>query len=217
MNPHLRTVLRSAVMTVNTPIAKRRLTSRLAVTPRPIKLEIGGLEPREGWVVTNVNAVTKHFMDATTRWPLEDDSVEVVYADNVIEHLTLEQGRALFAEAKRCLRPGGAIRLVTPDIRTHVEMYLAGTKPTDSAAGKHYASMNLTVEHPIDLVRIPIGSFGHHAGYVYDFETLAAELTRVGFSNPVHTAPGESTHPDFAGLDKRSHEGGAQLAVEASA
>ncbi len=200
---------------MNTPVAKLRLGRALAQAPRPLRLEIGGLVAREGWVVTNVNAVARNYLDATRRWPLDDDSVEVVYADNVIEHIDLEAGRALLAEAARCLQPGGVIRLVTPDIRAHVDMYLNGDDPANSAAGRHYRSIGLTVEHPIDLVRIPIGSFGHHVGYVYDYETLAAELTRAGFSNVVRCELGESPHPALHGLDNSTREGGAQIAVEA--
>ena len=217
MNPRLRAVARTSVRTLNTPIAKARLTKELAKAPRPLKIELGGLTPRPGWVVTNVNAVARLYLDATTRWPVEDDSVECVYADNVIEHITLDAGRRMLTEAARCLKPGGVIRLVTPDIRTHVEMYLSGDDPAQSPAGRLYQSLGLTVEHPIDMVRIPIGSFGHHEGYVYDFETLELELGRAGFTSPKRCELGESEHPDLAGLDNRGQEGGAQMAVEATA
>lgn len=215
MHPRLRATARALVRTVNTPVARARLTRVLADAPRPLRLEIGGIVPRSGWVITNVNAVTKNYLDATVRWPLEDASVSHIYSDNVIEHIPLDAGRAMFAEAYRCLQPGGVIRLVTPDIRTHVEMYLTGSGALDSAAGRHYKSMGLTVEHPIDLIRIPIGSFGHHTGYVYDFETLDAELTRAGFRSTVRCELGESEHAALRGLDQRSQEGGAQIAVEA--
>lgn len=207
--------MRPVVLTVNTPVAKARLTRALRTAPRPVKLEIGGVKPRPGWVVTNVSAVTRNYLDATVPWPLEDSSVSHVYADNVIEHITLDQGRAMLAEAYRCLRPGGVIRIVTPDIRGHVEMYLAGAASLDNAAARHYRKAGLTVEHPVDLVRIPIGSFGHHTGYVYDFETLDAELTRAGFHSTTRQELGRSPHPELVGLDDRQSEGGAQIAVEA--
>jgi hypothetical protein len=216
VNPRLRAVVRSAVRTANTPVARAHLRHELSHAPRPLKLEIGGLTKRPGWVITNVNATTRNYLDATRRWPLEDGAVAYVYADNVIEHIPLEAGRAMLAEAYRCMQPGGVIRLITPDIRTHVEMYLAGTDSLDSAAGKHYREMGLTVEHPIDLVRIPIGSFGHHTGYVYDFDTLDLELKRAGFHSAVRCELGTSEHADLAGLDQRGHEGGAQIAVEAT-
>jgi SAM-dependent methyltransferase len=216
VDPRLRAVARTAVRTANTPLARARLTKRLAAEPRPLKLEIGGIVPRPGWVITNVNAVTKLYLDATVRWPLEDASVSHVFNDNVIEHIPLAAARAMLAEAHRCLQPGGVIRIVTPDLRAHVDLYLAGTAPADTAAGRHYAGMGLTVEHPIDLVRIPIGSFGHHTGYVYDFETLRAELERAGFRDVVRCAAGESAHAELRGIDRRNHEGGAQIAVEAT-
>src|SRR3954452_16614581 len=215
MNPHLRAAARAAVRAANTPLAKSRRAKAFAAEPRPLKLEIGGLRPRPGWVVTNVNAVTRHYLDATRRWPLEDGSVSCVYADNVIEHITLDAVRRMLAEAHRCLAPGGVIRLVTPDLRGHVELYLAGRGALDDAVAQTYRGMGLTVEHPVDLVRCPVASFGHHTGYLYDFETLDAELQRAGFTAITRCELGKSEHPELIGLDGRGHAGPGQIAVEA--
>lgn len=215
--PGARSLARKGVQALNTPLAKARFRQALADADRPYRLEIGGHTPREGWIVTNVNAVTRLYLDATKRWPFADKSVEIVYSDNVIEHLTLEAGRAMLRESHRCLGPGGTIRIVTPDLRAHVEMYLSGEAAMTSAAALHYRDLGLEVEHPIDLVRIPIASFGHHQGYLYDFDTLAAELRRAGFSNVTRRALGTSDHSALQGLDIRGDEGGAQLAVEAVA
>ena len=216
VNPRLRAVLRTTVLTVNTPLAKRRASKAFDGAARPIKLEIGGLTKRPGWVVTNVGPLTSNYMDATIRWPLEDASVSHVYSDNVVEHLPLEAGRVMFTETYRCLQPGGVVRMVTPDLRAHVENYLAGKAPAGDPEAKVYEEMGLTVEHPLDWVRIPIASFGHHEGYVYDFETLKLELERAGFRDVVRRPLGESSHAEFAGLDQRADEGGAQMAVEAT-
>ena len=216
MNPRLRKVARSAVLTVNTPLAKGRAARAIRKADRPAKLEIGGLEARPGWLVTNVNAVTRNYLDATRTWPMEDGSLEVVYADNVIEHISLEQGRVMLAEAYRCLQPGGVIRLVTPDLRKHVELYLSGAEAVDGTVGSFYRGLGLVVEHPVDLVRIPIASFGHHVGYLYDFDALAAELRRAGFTQPAEYSLGDSSHAALKDLDQRTDEGGAQMAVEAT-
>jgi SAM-dependent methyltransferase len=215
VNPKVRTIVRASVRAVNTPIAKTRTRRALACASRPLKLEIGGLEQRPGWLVTNVNALTRHFLDATKRWPLDAGSVSHVYSDNVIEHLSLDATRQLLAEAHRCLQPGGVIRLITPDVRAHVEMYLSGDPALGGAAARHYRDIGLVVEHPIDVLRIPIAEFGHHQGYVFDFETLRFELERAEFTSVVRTDTGSSEHEAFAGLDQRTSEGGAQLAVEA--
>jgi SAM-dependent methyltransferase len=215
VNPKVRAVVRPAVLAVNTPLARLRLRRALARAARPLKLEIGGLAPRPGWIVTNVSAVTRNYLDATTTWPIEDGAVSHVFSDNVIEHLTLDQNRALLREAHRCLQPGGVIRLVTPDIRGHLELYLSGAPALETAIAGHYREAGLVVEHPIDLLRIPIGSFEHHLGYAWDFETLEAELVAAGFHSVTRHELGESADPDLAGLDLRNAEGGAQLAVEA--
>src|SRR3546814_13917337 len=117
----------------------------------------------------------------------------------------------MLREAARCLRPGGVIRLVTPDIRHHIELYIAGVVPAETPAGKHYSSMDLTVEHPLDLVRIPIGAFGPHTGYVYDFATLKAERQAAGFRDVVRCPLGVGQHRDLAGMAHRGVAGDSQL------
>lgn len=220
MNPRLRAfvkpVARPVVLAANTPIARRRALRELESHPRPLKLEIGGNAPRAGWFVTNVGPFTKHYLDATAPWPIEDGAVELIYSDNVIEHIPLVPARTLFAEAYRCLQPGGAIRFVTPDLRAHVERYLAGVAPKGDPEAAVYEESGLTVEHPLDWVRIPIASFEHHLGYVYDFDTLKAELERAGFTQVRRHELNESDHAGLAGLDLRAAEGGAQMAVEAT-
>lgn len=214
-HPRLYAAARTAILTVNTPLARRRAQRAIAEAPRPVRLEIGGLTEREGWLVTNVNARARNYLDATGPWPFEDGALEVVYADNMIEHVPLEAGRVMFAEAFRCLQPGGVIRLVTPDLRKHVELYLSGAAAVDGEIGQFYRSLGLTVEHPVDLVRVPIASFGHHTGYLYDVATLAAELERVGFDDAREWSLSDSQHQALKDLDKRTGEGGAQMAVEA--
>lgn len=164
-----------------------------------------------------MNAVARAYLDATQPWPLDSGSVEYVYSDNVIEHLTLQQGRAMLDEAHRCMQRGGVIRTVTPDLRAHVDLYLNGVDLAQNEVAKHYREIGLDVEYPVDLVRIPVAAFGHHAGYIHDFETLAAELRRAGFKNVIRCELGASEHEALRGLDVRSYEGGAQLAVEATA
>ena len=211
----MKALVRPTVLAVNTPIAARRARREIDAAPRPLKMELGGNAPRAGWTVTNVGPTTRLYMDATTAWPLEDGAVSFVYSDNVIEHIPLEPARTLFAEAYRCLQPGGVIRFVTPDLRAHVDRYLAGKAPKGDPEARVYEESGLTVEHPIDWVRIPIASFEHWQGYVYDFETLRAELERAGFTDVARRELNESPHPELAGLDLRAEEGGAQMAVEA--
>ena len=48
--------------------------------------------------------------------PMPDASHDVVYADQVLEHMPgIDRARELVAEARRVLRPGGALLVVVPD------------------------------------------------------------------------------------------------------
>lgn len=47
------------------------------------------------------------------RWPLDDNSADLVICDNVLEHLP--ETDSFFAEARRVLRPGGTVCIRTPN------------------------------------------------------------------------------------------------------
>ena len=56
--------------------------------------------------------------------PISSDSAEIFYFSHVNEHLPDKQNHHLFAEVFRCLRPGGTLRIVYPDIDLAYEAYL---------------------------------------------------------------------------------------------
>lgn len=51
---------------------------------------------------------------AGSRLPLLSDSVGVAVAHEVIDHITLEDNRRLFAELRRVLKPGGVVLVKSP-------------------------------------------------------------------------------------------------------
>lgn len=59
-------------------------------------------------------------LDVIEAWappiPASDEGLDVVYADQVLEHMAgIEAARALVADARRVLRPGGIFFVVVPD------------------------------------------------------------------------------------------------------
>jgi len=56
--------------------------------------------------------------DCSATWPLPDDSLDVVFTSNFFEHLPSKQGLAnTLAQAHRCLRPGGLVLAIGPNIK----------------------------------------------------------------------------------------------------
>jgi SAM-dependent methyltransferase len=62
--------------------------------------------------------VTFFNQDCTQRWPIETESLDVVFTSNFLEHLP-DKGSVLCAlkEAFRCLKPGGRIVCLGPNIK----------------------------------------------------------------------------------------------------
>lgn len=56
-------------------------------------------------------------------WPVESNSVELIFSSHTIEHLNDEFNDQLFREALRCLVPGGLLRITCPNIDLYVDAY----------------------------------------------------------------------------------------------
>jgi predicted SAM-dependent methyltransferase len=104
--------------------------ARWLAAPGPRILNLGGGNALfDRWLTADVTARADVYMDMTRRLPVPDACLDVVYMEEVIEHLTLTDGRALLAECLRILRPSGHLRLTTPSLE-----YFA-TRVTESDEG----------------------------------------------------------------------------------
>jgi SAM-dependent methyltransferase len=82
--------------------------------PRIINLG-GGSNTFDRWLTADMDPRADVFMDVTKPLLLlPNASVDMIYLEEVIEHISREQGTALLAECARMLKPGGALRLTTP-------------------------------------------------------------------------------------------------------
>ena len=193
--------------------ALRRTCARLAASraagaylrTHPVtKLQIGaggGLLP--GWLNTDRDpGPGVAHLDATRPFPLPDRSFDYVFGEHVIEHLTREQGAAMLAECRRVLKPGGRVRITTPDLERIVSLHGAGD---DDVRARYVAWSTDAFVPGADRPRAAFvinqlfRGWGHR--FIYDEETLAAALLAVGLSAPVRRAYGESADPALAGIE----------------
>jgi SAM-dependent methyltransferase len=83
------------------------------------------------WSLDLSRALVKHWASsvmpliqpATDPWPLSSGSLGTVFASNFFEHLTLEEGTTVLAEALRVLRPGGRLIVIQPNFRLEPRRY----------------------------------------------------------------------------------------------
>lgn len=98
-------------------------------------LNIGcGHRYHKDWVNIDVDPATPEVMkaDITRGLPFADNSFEVVYHSNVLEHLPSQLGKHLIKECYRVLRPGGVLRINLPDLEKMVREYLANMEKARS-------------------------------------------------------------------------------------
>ncbi len=210
---------RSALNTFNRPFGKRRLQRSLREHGNQgCSLEIGAYETtRPGWIATDVTWRCKNYLDVTQTWPIDSNFISNIFADNVIEHLSLNSNKFLFKEAFRTLKPGGSIRLITPDIGALVEKYRQGwTLSADLV--QQLISEGYLIAHGVDLLRFAFQDDGHDAGYLWDQDSLFTELSDVGFAELKSYELGHSDNPAFAETDSRTGTpiGRVMLTVEAT-
>ncbi len=62
--------------------------------------------------------------DAGYRWPFEDASFDAVYSEHMFEHILPMDGATFLREVYRILKPGGVLRLTTPDLEKYMLGYV---------------------------------------------------------------------------------------------
>jgi predicted SAM-dependent methyltransferase len=182
-----------------------------------VQVNIGaGRKPVEGWINTDVVWQGKVYLDATRPWPIPAGSVHFVYADNVIEHVTLAQGREVFRHTYDALAPGGVFRLATPDVEAVARQYLENGELARLGMERN-RERGRDFTYPVELLRQVYVGAQHYLGFIYDYAAISAEMEKAGFV--VKRVPaGASDYPPLAGLEVRMHpaEEATALIVEGS-
>ncbi len=169
------------------------------------KLQIGsGPHFLPGWLNTDYEPVSGEFvfMDATRRFPLPERAFEHVFSEHMIEHITYEQGQVMLGESFRCLKPGGKIRIATPNLKNIVELYAAAKtdrqkRYIDWAMSLFYP--HVASKHEGFVINNFVRNWGHL--FVYDPATLRFALEQAGFTAVRECPTGVSEDNVFQNLE----------------
>jgi predicted SAM-dependent methyltransferase len=135
--------------------------------------------------------------------PFADASCKGIRVEHFLEHIEPREDLPSFlGHCRRALQPGGALRVVVPD----VEKYLRAYSRNDPGS---FAELGFSPPFPADLpTRLDLVNHAFHQWHEhrwgYDFETLSDRLRRAGFSEVVKEAYGESVDATLA-QDRPSH------------
>jgi len=137
-------------------------------------------------------------LDLTAPLPVPSDTLEAVYSEHFIEHIERPQAQRLLAECHRVLKPGGVLRVSTPDLRTIVQHYLAGRIDA-------WHDMHWRPETPARMLNESMREWGHR--FLYDAEELEAALRAAGFRQIERKTWRASARPELADLECRPDHG----------
>jgi predicted SAM-dependent methyltransferase len=127
--------------------------------------------------------------------PFDDKSADYIYSEHFIEHLSREEGLAIFKEIFRLLKPHGIIRVSTPNLAELVDAY-------NKKELSRWVSWQ--PESPCRILNDGLTSWGHK--FTYDEDELRNSLTLSGFKDIVSQPYGESPHPELRGLEHRPRQ-----------
>lgn len=95
-------------------LARKKIAKWLSKSePRIVNLG-GGANISDRWLTADMDPRADVYVDISRPLPFPDQSVDVIYLEEVIEHVPRTTGIRLLAECHRILKPGGALRLTTP-------------------------------------------------------------------------------------------------------
>ncbi|MFC1848271.1 methyltransferase domain-containing protein [Chloroflexota bacterium] len=168
-------------------------------------LQVGaGTNSLEGWLNTDQCPVNNRvvYMDAIQPFPFKDNTFEYVFSEHQIEHLSYEEGLFMLGECYRILKPGGKIRIATPDLETLICLFT----PDKSDIQKKYIDWvvarwlpHATVKKECFVINNAFRHWWHK--FIYDRETLRHALESVGFANLKYYDPGESDDETLRGIE----------------
>lgn len=123
--------------------------------------------------------------DITKGVPFKDETVDLAFSSHLIEHLDRTQGEFLLKECYRVLKPGGILRVSTPDTQLITKKYLDGTI-------WDYKYINVGVEQAHDGAEAYYNLLlaGHKT--IYDENSLTKLLEKAGFKEIKRCSPFES-------------------------
>jgi predicted SAM-dependent methyltransferase len=208
MNKNIRDKMLRLIQRALSPLVYRRGLRGYLKQCEARKLHLGaGPNVLDGWFNTDACPIDKRvfYIDASRSLPVDDQTFDYLFSEHLIEHLTYMDALSMLKECHRIVRPGGRIRIATPDIDKIIQLRV--TEKSDLQ--QRYVKWHIDTFFPevgvyddIYVINNAFSGFGHK--FLYDENTLRTFMTKAGFVEIVRCGPGQSDDVHLRGIDFRA-------------
>jgi predicted SAM-dependent methyltransferase len=162
-----------------------------------------GTDYKEGWINIDNNTdnnITKLDLNWDLRNPLPfpDNSVDFIFNEHFVEHLTPEESKIALLDFRRVMKKGGVMRIAMPDLELAIEIYL-DPKWRDRPYIKNFKLDY--VQTKAELLNMGFRFWDHK--WFYDWEELERRLKEVGFTEIKRAEHSRSVYKELCGLETR--------------
>lgn len=185
-------------------VIKKRIERLLRQYPDKIMLNLGcGTDYKEGWINIDNNS-DNNIIRLDLNWdlrrplPFKENSVDYIFNEHFIEHLTVEEGQRAIKDAMRVLRRGGVLRMATPDLEVTVDKYLNLPLSKDKTLKKFNLDF---IQTRAERINIGFRWWGHK--WIYDWEELDRRLREAGCTDFIRGKLCKSKHKELRNLETR--------------
>lgn len=141
--------------------------------------------------------------------PFADGCADAIFSEDFVAQLEPDALERFLAECRRMLKPDGTLRVLTPDLRRFMRMYLDEPE-------RLMRFWNVAVGVPLpnataaDVVNLGMKLAGR---WQYDAETFGRIAARAGLDT-VSARYNESRHPALRGIDLRRPDEAVSMYLE---
>ena len=185
-------------------IRRRAIKAYLANTDSP-KLHIGcGPHRLDGWLNTDVDTRNGAvYLNATKPLPFPSNTFECIFSEHMIEHIPIRAAQEFIAECARVLKPGGVLRIATPDMAFLFALWDSKdsriTEPYIMNAARHFRGYP-RLANKCTTINNFFYNWGHC--FIYDEQTLAHLMTANHLQRIERADVGESRIAALQGVEK---------------
>lgn len=126
--------------------------------------------------------------------PIPSESVDFIFNEHFIEHVTRQEALLLLDDCRRVLKPGGVLRISTPNLRKLIDEYLR-ERTTE------WLDVSWVPQTPCQLLNEGMRLWGHQ--FVYDVAEFEALLRTAGFASIDHVRWRQSAYAELRSLECR--------------